>query len=140
MRARQIQRKDKDMKEAKFYLQRQRMEDKEKFDDTHRLHSEVAISVGDLVLLFNSVRAVDMSSSKKLRFRWLGPYRVHAAHQDKGTYVLKDLDGSVFKHTTAGNNLKPFRVRTAYTNAGTVGGQGTTTSLGGNEADNDETD
>jgi hypothetical protein len=119
------------------------MEGKEKFDDTYRLHSEVAISVGDLVLLFDSVRAVDMSSSKKLRFRWLGPYRVHAAHQDKGTYVLEDLDGTVFKHTTAGNNLKPFRVRTAYADADAgvgVGGQGTTTLLGGDEADDDEID
>jgi hypothetical protein len=28
----------------------------------------------------------------------------------------------VFKHTTAGNNLKPFRVRTAYADAGGDGG------------------
>jgi hypothetical protein len=46
----------------------------------------------------------------------------------------------VFKHTTAGNNLKPFRVRTAYTNAGTIGGQGTTTLLRGDEANDNETD
>jgi hypothetical protein len=46
----------------------------------------------------------------------------------------------VFKHIIAGNNLKPFRVRTTYTNASAVSGQGTTTSLGGDEADNDETD
>jgi hypothetical protein len=65
------------MEEIKFYLQRQRIEGKERFNDIHRLHSEVAISIGDLVLLFDSIRAVNMSSSKKLRFRWLGPYRVH---------------------------------------------------------------
>jgi hypothetical protein len=66
---------------------------------------------------------------------------VHAAHQDKDTYILKDLNGSVFKHTTAGNNLKPFRVRTAYANAGiNIDGQRTTTLLRGDEADNDETD
>jgi hypothetical protein len=68
------------MKEAKFYLQRQRMESKERFDNTHRLHSEKAISVSDLILLFNFVWAINMSSSKKLHFRWLGPYRVHTAH------------------------------------------------------------
>jgi hypothetical protein len=68
------------MKEAKFYLQRQRMEGKEKFDNTYRLHSEIAISVSDLILLFNSVRVINMSLSKKLRFRWLSPYRVHTAH------------------------------------------------------------
>jgi hypothetical protein len=43
---------------------------------------------------------------------------VHTAHQNKDTYVLKDLDGSVFKHTIAGNNLKPFRIRIAYADAG----------------------
>jgi hypothetical protein len=56
------------------------MEGKEKFDDIYRLYSEVVILVGDLVLFFDSVRAVDMSSSKKLRFRWLGSYRVHTAY------------------------------------------------------------
>jgi hypothetical protein len=58
-------------------------------------------------------------------------------------YDQVELDPSsrdMFKHTTAGNNLKPFRVRTAYANAGIVGGQGTTTLLGGDEADDDETD
>jgi hypothetical protein len=65
---------------------------------------------------------------------------VHAAHQDKGTYILKNLNSSVFKHITTGNNLKPFRVRTAYTNINIISGQRTTTLLGGNEANNDETD
>jgi hypothetical protein len=64
---------------------------------------------------------------------------VHTAHQNKGTYILKDLNDSVFKHITAGNNLKPFRIRTAYANAN-IGGQGTTTSLGRNEVNDDETD
>jgi hypothetical protein len=68
------------MEKTKFYLQRQRMEGKEKFDNIYRLHSEVAISVSDLVLFFDFIRAVNMSLSKKFRFRWLGPYRVHTAY------------------------------------------------------------
>jgi hypothetical protein len=36
--------------------------------------------------------------------------------------------------------LKSFRVRTAYANANIISGQGTTTLLGGDEADDDETD
>jgi hypothetical protein len=44
----------------------------------------------------------------------------------------------VFKHIIAGNNLKPFRIRTVYTNTSIIGGQRTTTLLGGDEADNDE--
>jgi hypothetical protein len=46
----------------------------------------------------------------------------------------------VFKHITAGNNLKPFRVRIAYTDISTVGGQGTIILLGKDEINNDETD
>jgi hypothetical protein len=46
----------------------------------------------------------------------------------------------VFKHITAGNNLKSFRVRTVYADASIIGNQGTITSLGGDEADDDETD
>jgi hypothetical protein len=45
----------------------------------------------------------------------------------------------VFKHTTTGNNLKPFRVRTAYANTD-INGQGTTTSLRGDEINDNETD
>jgi hypothetical protein len=45
----------------------------------------------------------------------------------------------VFKHIIASNNLKPFRVRTAYTNTNIISSQGTTTSLGGDETNNNET-
>jgi hypothetical protein len=46
----------------------------------------------------------------------------------------------VFKHITAGNNLKPFRIRIVYANIGlSINGQETTTLLGGDETDNDET-
>jgi hypothetical protein len=46
----------------------------------------------------------------------------------------------VFKHIITGNNLKSFRVRIAYVNANIIGSQGTTTLLGGDEVDDDETD
>jgi hypothetical protein len=64
---------------------------------------------------------------------------VHAVHQDKNIYVLKNLNSSVFKHITTGNNLKPFHIRTAYTNTNVINNQGTTTSLERNETDNNET-
>jgi hypothetical protein len=69
MRARQIQRRNKNIEKTKFYLQRQRIEGKEKFNDTYRLHSKIAILISDLILLFNFVRAINIFSSKKLRFR-----------------------------------------------------------------------
>ena len=46
----------------------------------------------------------------------------------------------MFKHIIAGNNLKSFRVRIIYINVSAIGGQGTTISLGGDEADDNETD
>jgi hypothetical protein len=44
------------------------MKGKEKFDNTYRFYLEVAILISNLILLFNSVRVINMSSSKKLRF------------------------------------------------------------------------
>jgi hypothetical protein len=47
----------------------------------------------------------------------------------------------VFKYITAGNNLKPFRVRIAYANTNiSIGGQRTITLLGRNKTNNDEID
>jgi cell division protein FtsB len=64
---------------------------------------------------------------------------VHAAHQDKNTYIFKNLNSSVFKYIIAGNNLKPFRVRITYTNTSIIDGQGTITLLKEDETNNDET-
>ena len=114
LRARQIQRRDEDLEEAVAHLERRRMAGKEDFDDRHRIRAEKDIVEGDLVLLYDSAHAADMSTAKKLRFRWLGPYRVHQVIQPQGTYILKELDGVLLSGTIAGNRLKPFVVRRAY--------------------------
>ena len=49
---------------------------------------------------------------------------------------MEELDGTVFKHTIAGNRLKPFRVRQIYGDVHS--GQGTTTIEGGDEIDDTE--
>jgi hypothetical protein len=47
----------------------------------------------------------------------------------------------MFKHIIAGNNLKPFRVRTAYTDVNiSINGQGTTILWGEDETNNNEID
>jgi hypothetical protein len=47
----------------------------------------------------------------------------------------------VFKHIIASNNLKPFRIRIVYANAGVgINNQGTTTLMKGDEADDNKTD
>jgi hypothetical protein len=110
LRTLQLQRRDEDYEEIALRLRRNREQGKENFDDTHVLHSE-PFEVGDLVLLHNTMREGDMSREQKMRFRWLGPYRVSEAIPEKGTYVLEELDGAKLGGTVAGNRLKKFHVR-----------------------------
>jgi hypothetical protein len=51
---------------------------------------------------------------------------------------LKELNGTVFKHTIAGNRLKPFRVRQIYGDVHS--GQETTTIEEEDEIDDTETE
>jgi Integrase zinc binding domain len=110
MRARALQRRDEDIEEAKLFLRRMRERNKEYFDGRHVLRTE-PIGKGCLVLLFNRKTDIDMSSKLKLAFKWLGPYRVVEAHQDKGTYILEDLQGARLRGTFPGHHLKRFYTR-----------------------------
>ena len=67
-----------------------------------------------MVLLHNTVKDADLSSSNTLRFRWLGPYRVHRDNGN-GSYIIKELDGTVLSDSTAGNRLKRFHPRSPST-------------------------
>lgn len=108
MRARQLQRRDEDMEEATLLLQRMRMQGKDLFDNTHRIREE-PLAVDDLVLLYDSQREANMSI--KLAFKWLEPYRIAEVVPEKGTYLLKELNGTRLKGTIAGNWLKRFYSR-----------------------------
>jgi hypothetical protein len=105
--AKQILRRNEDLREAAMRLRRARTEGKESFDGTRQLR-QAEIREGDLVLLHDAVREVDMSRRRKLDFRWNGPYRVCKAVHDKGTYELTELDGTKLLLTYAGNRLKKF--------------------------------
>ncbi len=52
-----------------------------------------------------------MSSSRKLRYRWTGPYKVHQINHKKGNYLLEKLDSAVFNKSITGNRIKSFRAR-----------------------------
>jgi hypothetical protein len=110
LRTLQLQRRDEDYEEITLRLRRNREQKKENFDSTHVLHPE-PFQVGDLVLLHNTQREGDMTREQKMRFRWLGPYRVTKAIPEKGTYILAELDGAELGGTVAGNRLKKFHVR-----------------------------
>ena len=62
-------------------------------------------------MLFDEKTDIDMSSNRKLAFKWLGPYRVKEATPRSGTYNLEDLHGARLRGTFAGNRLKRFHTR-----------------------------
>lgn len=53
------------------------------------------IFFGSIVLLHDTRREKDMS--RKLSFKWLGPYKICDGVKDKGTYMLEEPDGSRLK-------------------------------------------
>ncbi|ORY56599.1 uncharacterized protein BCR38DRAFT_355580 [Pseudomassariella vexata] len=50
------------------------------------------VTIGDLVLVYDNIRSIDMSLSRKLTFRWRGPFRVRGISSKKA-YYLCTLDG-----------------------------------------------
>ena len=85
-----------------------RLEGKERHDEKHGIRVE-ELAVGQVVLLHDTRREKDMS--RKLSFRWLGPYRITDAVNEKGTYMLEELNGSRLAGTFAGDRLKKFHPR-----------------------------
>ena len=109
VRARQFQRREEDLEEATHRLRSTRIANGEDFDARRRIRVE-PLEVGELVLMHNAKRETDMSTAKKLDYRWSGPYRITLLNE-KGTYHLAELDGTACKGTFAGNRLKKFVAR-----------------------------
>jgi hypothetical protein len=95
IRAMQLDLRDQFIKDAVDQTERLRALKKQYWDDTREIR-QGDIKAGDLVLLWDSVRQIDMSRDKKLSKRWLGPYRVSAdkTNPERGSYLLEDLDGT----------------------------------------------
>lgn len=49
--------------------------------------------------------------SRKLSYKWLGPYKICDMVKHKGTYMLEELDGLRLAGTFAGDRLKKFHPR-----------------------------
>lgn len=113
LRTRQLQSRDEDLEEVRLRKQRKRMESKEYFDQTQQIH-RTEIKEGDLVLRHDSFAEIDISQSRKLSYKWLGPYRVRKAVPEKGTYILEEFDGTQLAGTYSGNRLKKFVERNRF--------------------------
>lgn len=111
MYACQLQRRDEDLEEATLYLQHMRLEGNERHDLKYSIY-EKELAIRSIVLLYNTRRKKNML--RKLVFKWLGPYWVFDAVRDKGTYMLKKLDGSQLANTFAGDRLKKFHPRQRF--------------------------
>jgi len=83
------------------------MEGKESFDQSRKI-CQSEIKEGDLVLQHDSIAEINMSQVRKLSYKWLGLYKVRKAILDKGTYFLKEFDGTALAGTYARNRLKKF--------------------------------
>jgi hypothetical protein len=111
VRAMQLDLRDQFIKDAAARVRRLRALKKEYWDD-HKEIQRDEFQPGQLILLWDSVREIDMSRVRKLDARWLGPYRISStSRSDRGTYQLEDLDGTLFRHTTPGWRIKAFKER-----------------------------
>jgi hypothetical protein len=115
LRAKQFLVRNENAEEARLKKTRRRQEGKEYFDAHHNIRSR-PFQKDDIVLRHDSVREVDMSSNRKLDFRWLGPYQILHANTEKGYYHLKELgpDGPKLRGTFAGSRLKLFHKRQRF--------------------------
>jgi hypothetical protein len=113
LRTRQLLCWDEDLEEVHLRKQRKRMEGKEAFDQTRQIR-QTEIKEGDLVLKHDSITEMDMLRSRKLLYKWLGPYRVWEAIPEKGTYILEEFDGTQLAGTYSGNRLKKFVQRSRF--------------------------
>ena len=109
LRIQQLGRLPEDMEVALERLKAARLGNKERFDKTHRLRMK-KIEKGDWVLVFDSTLEHQHSIVRKFARRWFGPYVVERVN-DNATYLLRELDGTMFKIPIAGKRIKVFRRR-----------------------------
>ncbi|PVH90361.1 hypothetical protein DM02DRAFT_466804, partial [Periconia macrospinosa] len=104
VRAKQFEWREEKIVEAVGRIERLRLEAAERWDST-KGHDRSLIG-GELVLVWDSIRALDKSAFQKFADRWRGPYKI--AKVEKTYYWLQELDGTLLAHSVHGNRLKRF--------------------------------
>ena len=117
MRIKQIKMRNENIKKSKLKKERSRKKGQEYFDAYYQIRKEL-IRERDFVLAYD-VKLINQDKSKntKLLYRQLGPYRVYQADQLKGSYLLKEVNGTPIRRLYAGNRLKKFVKRNRYQNS-----------------------
>jgi hypothetical protein len=107
MQARQLQRKNENMNEAKNLLKRMRKQDKKYFDSKH-FTTNKDINKNDLVLLHDIQHENDRSINRKLKYKWRKSFRIKEIIQDKKIYLLQKLDEINLIEIFVENKIKKF--------------------------------
>ena len=107
-RTRQIAKMPDDLNRAKETLQKSRFRSKEEFEAKfgRRIH-RTSFKSGELVLIRNTPNENTVSINKKIKNRYMGPYRVIRETQGKA-YVLAELNGDTLRTTVAAFRLIPY--------------------------------
>ena len=104
MRARQIQRRDEDLKEIVFFFQQMKKQEKKSFDSVYRIRNELMKS--NMTILLHDIK-LDNMHIDKLQFKWLKFYSIQSATV-KNTYFLVELNETQLAETYFRNRLKIF--------------------------------
>ncbi len=110
MRARQLQRRNENMNEARNLLKRMRKQKKEYFDSKH-FATDKDINKNDLVLLHDTQHENDRSINRKLKYRWRKSFRIKKIIQNKEIYLLQKLDEIDLIEIFVENTIKKFHQR-----------------------------
>lgn len=109
LRIRQLERRPEDLATAALALKKARFRSKEEFEWKYRKRMRREVyETGELVLVRNSEQ--EMRLNRKTKPRYLGPYEV-CRKTKGGSYVLKELDGSILKEGVAAFRLLPYVAR-----------------------------
>lgn len=110
LRIRMLERRHDDLEETakKVATYRRRLADLRNERNKYRQRpGNAQLAVGDVVLVWDQRRKVDMSLSRKLTYRWDGPFII-ARVADKGVYFLKTPDNVELRGTFPPTRLKKF--------------------------------
>ena len=107
-RIRQILKMPQDVERAKKILHRCRIRSKAAFETKYarRLQAD-SYEPGTLVLLRNNPVENTMAIARKTTNRYTGPFIVERQTQG-GSYVLKEMNGAILRHTVAAFRLIPY--------------------------------
>ena len=108
LRTKQIQRKNENLKKTVMHLQRVRTEDKNFFDENHRIRTKNLRKIN--MIMLHDIR-LNNQHFKKLTFRWLKSFRIFQAFSQKDIYIIAKLDETELKNTVSENRLKKFYSR-----------------------------